>query len=77
MATCDKSQAAIVALFDNEARDDDLRLMAGHLQDCGECRAFCRELVGIRRAVASASPPSLSPAARQEILKGIELCARK
>ncbi|MBN1461335.1 MAG: hypothetical protein JXA57_17545 [Armatimonadetes bacterium] len=72
MATCDKSQAAIVALFDNESKDDDLRLMAGHLQDCAECRAFCRELIGIRRALVSASPPSLSPAARQEILNRIK-----
>lgn len=72
MATCDKSQAAIVALFDNEAGDNDLRLMAGHLQDCAECRAFCRELIGIRRALGFASPPSLSPAARQGILNRIK-----
>jgi len=71
MTSCDKYQADIVALFDNEARDEDLQLAAGHLQDCPECRAFCLELVGIRRTLASASMPSLSPAARQAVLDGV------
>ncbi len=68
MTSCDEYQTRMVALFDHEAKDDDLRLVAGHLQDCPECRAFCLELVGIRRTLASASLPSLSPAVRQEIL---------
>jgi anti-sigma factor RsiW len=72
MAPCDKYQAGIVAFFDNEARDEDLKLTAGHLQDCPECRAFCLELIGIRRALVSASPPSLSPTVRQEILDNIK-----
>jgi anti-sigma factor RsiW len=72
MTSCDEYQRRIVALFDNEAKDEDLRSVAGHLQDCPECRAFCLELVGIRRALVSASTPSLSPAARQEILDNIK-----
>jgi len=72
MTSCDKYQVGIVALFDNEARDEDLRLAAGHLQDCPQCRAFCLELVGIRRTLASASTPSLSPAARQAVLNGVK-----
>ncbi len=72
MTSCDKYQAGIVALFDNEAKDEDLRLAAGHLQDCPECRAFCLELVGIRRTLASASMPSLPPAARQKVLDSIK-----
>lgn len=72
MASCDKYQATIVALFDNEARDEDLRLTAGHLQDCPECRAFSLDLVAIRRTLASASTPSLSPAARQTVLDGVK-----
>ena len=72
MTSCESYQAAIVALFDNEARDDDLRLVAGHLQDCPECRSFCLDLVGIRRTLASASVPSLSPAARQNVLDSIK-----
>jgi predicted anti-sigma-YlaC factor YlaD len=72
MISCDKYQAGIVALFDNEARDEDLRLAAGHLQDCPECRAFCLELIGIRRTLASVSTPSLPPAARQAVLNGVK-----
>jgi len=72
MTSCDKYQTRMVALFDNEAGDEDLRLVAGHLQDCPECRAFCLELVGIRRALASASTSSLSPAARQAVLNGVK-----
>lgn len=41
MTPCEKYQTQIAALFDNEAGDEDLRLAAGHLQDCPECRAFC------------------------------------
>jgi anti-sigma factor RsiW len=72
MTSCAEYQTRIVALFDNEAKDEDLRLVAGHLQDCPECRAFCLELVGIRRALASASSPSLSPAVRQGVLDSIK-----
>jgi anti-sigma factor RsiW len=72
MTSCDKYQAGIVALFDNEARDEDLRFVAGHLQDCPECRAFCLELVGIRRTLASASMPRLSSATRQAVFDGVK-----
>lgn len=72
MTSCDEYQTAIVALFDNEAGDEALRLAAGHLQDCPECRAFCLDLLGIRRALVSASLPSLSPAVRQGVLDGIK-----
>lgn len=71
MTSCNEYQAGIVTLFDNEAGDEDLRLAAGHLQDCPECRAFWLDLVGIRRALASASTPSLSPAAKQTVLNSI------
>jgi anti-sigma factor RsiW len=71
MTSCAEYQTRMAALFDNEAGDEDLRLVAGHLQDCAECRAFCLELVGIRRALASACPPSLSPAVRQGVLDRI------
>ena len=72
MTSCDEYQTRIVALFDNEAKDEDLRLVAGHLQDCPECRAFCLDLVAIRRAGATAPIPSLSPAARQKVLDSIK-----
>ena len=72
MTSCDKYQAGIVALFDSEAEDEDLRLAAGHLQDCPECRAFCLDLVGIRRTLASASMPSLPSVARQKVLDGVK-----
>jgi len=72
MTSCDECQMRIVALFGNEAEDEDLRLAAGHLQDCLECRAFCLDMVGIRRALASASMPSLSPGARQAVLNGVK-----
>jgi len=72
MTSCDKYQAGMVALFDNEAKDEDLRLVAGHLRDCLECRAFCLELVGIRRALASASMAGLSSATRQAVLDGVK-----
>jgi hypothetical protein len=72
MTSCDKCQAGIVALFDNEAGDEELRLVAGHLQDWADCRAVCLELVGIRRALATASMPNLSPAARQAVLDGVK-----
>ncbi len=72
MTPCDTYQAGIVALFDNEARDEDLRLAAGHLQDCPECRAFCLDLIGIRRTLATAPVPSLSPAARQAVLDAVK-----
>ena len=68
MTSCDEYQTRIVALFDNEAGDEDLRLVAGHLQDCPECRAFYLDLVAIRRAGATAPMPSLSPGVRQAVL---------
>lgn len=72
MTSCDEYQAGIVTLFDNEARDEDLRLAAGHLQDCAACRAFCLDLIGIRRTLAAAPAPSLSPAAREAVFDGIK-----
>ncbi|MCX5643724.1 MAG: zf-HC2 domain-containing protein [Phycisphaerae bacterium] len=72
MAPCDEYQTRMVALFDNEAGDEDLRLVAGHLQDCPECRAFYLDLVTIRRAGATAPMPSLSPGVRQAVLGKIE-----
>jgi anti-sigma factor RsiW len=68
MTPCDEYQARIVALLDNEAGDEDLRLAAGHLQDCPECRAFFRGLIGIRRTLTAAPLGSLSTTARQAIL---------
>ncbi|OHB71680.1 MAG: hypothetical protein A2V70_19955 [Planctomycetes bacterium RBG_13_63_9] len=72
MRSCDKYQADIVALFDNEAGDDDLRLAGGHLQNCPQCRAFCLDLIAIRRIQTTAPVPSLSPAARQAVLDGFK-----
>ncbi len=72
MTSCDEYQTRIVALFDNEAGDEDLRRAAGHLQDCPRCRAFYLDLVAIRRAGTTAPAPSLSPAARQAVLDGIK-----
>ncbi|MBM4027901.1 MAG: hypothetical protein FJ280_21255 [Planctomycetes bacterium] len=72
MTACNESQTRIVALFDNEAGDEDLRLTADHLHDCPACRAFCLDLVAIRRAGATAPLPTLSPAARQAVLDGIK-----
>ncbi len=71
MTPCEEYQARIVALFDSEAGDEDLRLAAGHLQDCAECRAFCLDLIGIRRTLTSAPAPSLSSVTRQAILDGV------
>ncbi len=68
MASCDEYQAAIVALFDGEIGDEDLRLMAGHLQNCPECRTFCLDLIAMRRAFVAAAVPSLSPVARGAVL---------
>lgn len=72
MTSCDEYQAGIVALFDNEAGDENLRLAAGHLQDCSECRAFYMDLVGIRRTLTTAPAPNISPAAREAVLDGIK-----
>ncbi len=72
MTSCAEYQTRIVALFDSEAGDADLRLAAGHLQDCRECRAFHLDLVAIRRAGAAAPVPSLSPTARQAVLDSIK-----
>lgn len=71
MTSCQDYQVAIVALFDDEAQDQDLQLVAGHLQNCPDCRAFWLDTVGLRRAMTSASVPGLSPAGRQEVLDGI------
>ncbi len=72
MTSCDEYQARIVTLLDNEAGDEDLRLVTGHLQDCGACRAFYLDAVALRRAVVTAPVPSLSPGARQAVLDGIK-----
>ena len=72
MTSCDEYQARIVALFDNEASDEDLRLAAAHLQDCPACRAFCLDLIGIRRTVTTAPAPSMSPAAREAVFDGVK-----
>jgi len=72
MTSCDEYQTRMVALFDTEAGDENLRFVAGHLQDCPECRAFCLDLIGIRRALASASTPSLSPDVEQKVFDGIK-----
>lgn len=68
MNSCDEYQVKIVALFDNEAWDDDLWSVAGHLQDCPDCRAFCLDLIRIRRDMAYAPLPRLSQAAGQVVL---------
>ena len=68
MTSCDQYQSTVVALFDNEARDEDLRLVAGHLQNCPECRTFCLDMIALRRAEMAAAVPGLSPAARQQVL---------
>ncbi len=72
MTACDTYQAGIVALCDNEAGDEELRLAAGHLQDCPQCRAFYLDLVAIRRAAVTAPMPSLSPATKQAVRAGIK-----
>ncbi len=72
MISCAEHQAAMVALFDNEAGDEDLRLAAGHLRDCPECRAFSRELIGIRRTLASAPLPSPTPTVGKAVLDCVE-----
>jgi anti-sigma factor RsiW len=72
MTSCDEYQMRIVALFDNEAGDEDLRLTADHLHDCPACRAFYLEVVALRRAGTTAPVPSLSPGARQAVLDGIK-----
>ena len=72
MTSCDEYQTRMVALFDSEAGDDDLRLVAGHLQDCPECRAFYLDLITIRRAGVTAPMPSLSPGIRQAVLGRIK-----
>jgi anti-sigma factor RsiW len=72
MTSCDEYQTRIVTLFDSEVRDEDLRLAAGHLQDCPECRAFCLDVVAIRRAGATPPMPSLSPGVRQAVLDRID-----
>ena len=71
MRSCDEYQADIVALFDNEAGDEELRLAASHLQDCTQCRAFSLELIAIRRTQMAVPVPGLSPAAGQTILDRI------
>jgi predicted anti-sigma-YlaC factor YlaD len=71
MRSCDEYQAGIVALFDNEAGDEALRLTADHLQDCPQCRAFCLDLIALRRTLASAGVPSLPSAARGAVLDGV------
>lgn len=72
MTSCDKWQAGIVALFDNEANEEVLAELSAHLAACSECRAFCLYLIGIRRTLTSAPIPSLSPTARQEVLEDIK-----
>lgn len=71
MTPCDEYQARIVALLDDEAGDEDLSLAAGHLRDCPACRAFFREMIGIRRTLSAAPVPRLSTAARQAVLDEI------
>jgi anti-sigma factor RsiW len=85
MTPCDEYQTQIVALFDNEARDEDLRLAAGHLEDCPECRAFFLDLIAVRRTLKSAAVPSLSSTTRQAVLDNVrgdrcdhnELCMKE
>ncbi|MHC4518679.1 MAG: hypothetical protein ACYTAS_08840, partial [Planctomycetota bacterium] len=72
MTSCEQYQATAVALFDNEARDEDLRLVAGHLHNCPDCRTFSLDLIGIRRTEMAAAVSSLSPAARQQVLTSVE-----
>jgi len=71
MTSCDEYQAGIVALLDNEAGDEEVRLAAGHLQACPACRAFCLDLIGIRRTLVAAPAPSISLAAGEAVLDGI------
>ncbi len=72
MTSCDEHQTRIVALFDHEAGDEELRLLAGHLQDCPACRAFYLDALAIRRAGMTAPVPGLSPGAKQAVLDEIK-----
>jgi len=60
MISCDKCQQKIVAVFDNEASEEDEVLISDHIKNCPDCQAFRAEIVKIRQALVSAAVPSVS-----------------
>lgn len=59
------------ALLDQELADDELTMVQGHLESCGECRSELAELEAIRRDVRSLpmleAPIPLLPAERKSM----------
>lgn len=70
MISCDECQKELVALFDNEALDnDDSESLRAHLQGCPECRDFRKNMARLRQEFVSTPLSGLSPSMKQELLQ--------
>lgn len=69
MIPCDECQKKLVAVFDNEANEADEGLVWGHLKDCHQCRAFHKDMVGLRQQFVSVPVPGLPATVGQELMQ--------
>ena len=72
MISCEQCQKKLVAIFDNEGCDGDEELTNAHLKDCPSCRAFCEDMVRIRKRFISAAVPGLPKAVEKELMQAVQ-----
>ena len=72
MISCEQCRKKLVAIFDNEGCDGDEELTNAHLKDCPSCRAFCEDMVRIRKRFISAAVPGLPKAVEKELMQAVQ-----
>lgn len=71
MITCDECRTKLVTLFDNEDSEGDRALVSAHLKDCARCRAFQRNILGIRQAFVSVPVPGPPETVGEALLRQV------
>lgn len=72
MISCEDCQNKLVAFFDNEGSQADEELVWGHLRDCPGCRAFHKDMVGLRKQFVSDDFPRLSAEMRHKLMQTVQ-----
>lgn len=72
MISCEQCQKKLVAIFDNEGREDDEKLTKAHLRDCPACRVFREDMIRLRQQFVSVNVPELSRTMEKELMQVVQ-----
>jgi len=72
MSQCKEWHKNIVKCIDNEAGDEEQRLVAKHLQVCSSCKEFRNRFAKIRQAFRSVAEPGLPLGIRQALIRKVQ-----